>query len=88
MIHITNFGMPGKKLSIVKMAAVIERTFGLLNICFLNKSPRCSFEEDLYCPRKILIKSGAHLISQKNPRWLDNVNTSKEYQEALRDLRQ
>ncbi len=40
------------------------------------------FQEGLHCPRKILIKSNAHLITQEDPRWLDNVNTPQEYEEA------
>jgi molybdenum cofactor guanylyltransferase len=43
-----------------------------------------SFLKDgLECPRKMLIKSDTHLIEQKNPKWLDNINYPKEY-EAVR----
>ena len=48
------------------------------------------FRKGLHCSRKMLIKSSAHLITQPDPRWLDNVNTPQEYQQALavlRDLR-
>ena len=38
------------------------------------------------CPRKILINSNSHLLEQKNPQWLDNVNDKNEYQEALQKL--
>ena len=40
------------------------------------------FHNGIYCPRKILIKSIAHLITQSNPRWLDNVNTPEDFQSA------
>lgn len=40
------------------------------------------FNEGIKCPRKILIKSNAHLITQINPRWLDNVNTLQEYNQT------
>ena len=33
------------------------------------------FKEGIHCPRKILIKSNAHLLKQTNPHWLDNINT-------------
>ncbi len=38
------------------------------------------------CPRKFLIKSGAHLIDEPNPRALDNVNTPEEYDSAMSTL--
>jgi len=40
------------------------------------------FKEGIHCPRKILIKSNAHLLKQTNPHWLDNINTPQEYEEA------
>ncbi len=36
------------------------------------------FNDGIHCPRKILIKSNAHLLKQNNPRWLDNINTPQE----------
>jgi len=45
------------------------------------------YEEGLKCPRKILIKLDIQLIQQKIPRWLDNVNTTKEFEEAMDYLR-
>jgi len=36
-----------------------------------------------HCPRKFLIRSGAHLIGEPNPRALDNVNTPEEYGSAM-----
>ncbi len=44
------------------------------------------FKQGARCPRKTLTKSDTRLIVQKNPRWLDNVNTPEEYQQALRNL--
>ena len=35
------------------------------------------------CPRKFLIRNGAHLIDLPDPRALDNVNTPEEYSQAL-----
>ena len=43
--------------------------------------------EGVRCPRKILMKSDAHLIVQKDPRWLDNVNTAQEYKNTLTILK-
>jgi molybdopterin-guanine dinucleotide biosynthesis protein A len=40
------------------------------------------FNEGTHCPRKILIKSDTHLLEQGNPRWLDNINTPQEYDQA------
>ena len=45
------------------------------------------FKKGLHCPRKILIKSNARLIAQKDPHWLDNVNTPEEYQQVLAIIR-
>jgi len=42
------------------------------------------FNEGVHCPRKILIKSDTNLISQKNPRWLENINSPEEYQAYLK----
>lgn len=39
------------------------------------------FNEGIDCPRKILIKSNAHLLKTDNPHWLDNINTPQEYQQ-------
>lgn len=36
-----------------------------------------------HCPRKFLIRHGAHLIDLPDPRALDNVNTPEEYSQAL-----
>ena len=41
------------------------------------------FKEGIHCPRKILIKSNAHLIKQSNPHWLDNINTPQEYEQIM-----
>ena len=37
------------------------------------------FNAGVHCPRKVLIKSNAHLIEQGDPHWLDNINTPQEY---------
>jgi molybdopterin-guanine dinucleotide biosynthesis protein A len=39
-------------------------------------------DEGLYCPRKILIRSKTHLLTQPNPRALDNVNTPDDLQNS------
>jgi molybdopterin-guanine dinucleotide biosynthesis protein A len=39
-------------------------------------------DEGLYCPRKMLIRSHAHLLTQPNPRALDNVNTPDDLQKS------
>ena len=44
------------------------------------------FKQGARCPRKTLTKSDTHFIVAQNPRWLDNVNTPQEYQQALKDL--
>ncbi|MDO8674931.1 MAG: NTP transferase domain-containing protein [Candidatus Omnitrophota bacterium] len=44
------------------------------------------FKQGARCPRKTLAGSDTHLITQQNPRWLDNVNTPEEYRQALRNL--
>ena len=36
------------------------------------------FKEGIHCPRKVLIKSDTHLIPQKDPHWLDNINTPED----------
>jgi molybdenum cofactor guanylyltransferase len=38
------------------------------------------------CPRKFLIRHGAHLIDPLDPRALDNVNTPEEYSQAIAAL--
>jgi len=40
------------------------------------------FNDGIHCPRKVLIKSNTHLLKQKDPRWLDNINTPQEYEET------
>ena len=40
------------------------------------------FNEGIHCPRKILIKSNAHLLKQNNPHWLDNINTPQEFEQV------
>jgi hypothetical protein len=35
------------------------------------------------CPRKVLINSNIKLLEQRNPRWLDNVNTPDEHRAAM-----
>ncbi len=42
------------------------------------------FQQGIQCPRKVLIKSDSHLIEQLDPRWLDNVNDIKEYEQAIK----
>ena len=44
-------------------------------------------KKDIHCPRKILINSDTKILEQENPRWLDNVNEPKEFQEALKIIR-
>jgi molybdopterin-guanine dinucleotide biosynthesis protein A/molybdopterin converting factor small subunit len=39
-----------------------------------------------HCPRKFLIRHGAHLIDLPDPRALDNVNTPEEYSQAVAAL--
>jgi len=39
------------------------------------------FNDGIHCPRKILIKSNAHLLKPNDPHWLDNINTPQEYEE-------
>ena len=39
------------------------------------------FKEGIHCPRKVLIKSNAHLLKQADPHWLDNINTVREYEQ-------
>lgn len=39
-----------------------------------------------FCPRKFLIRNGAHLIDLPDPRALDNVNTPEEYSQAVAAL--
>jgi molybdopterin-guanine dinucleotide biosynthesis protein A len=38
------------------------------------------------CPRKFLIRQGAHLLEPLDPRALDNINTPEEYADALVSL--
>ena len=44
---------------------------------------RTFIEEGIHCPRKILIRSDSHLLSQPNPRSLDNVNTPDDLQGSV-----
>jgi molybdenum cofactor guanylyltransferase len=39
-----------------------------------------------HCPRKFLIRHGAHLVDLPDPRALDNVNTPEEYSQAVTAL--
>jgi molybdopterin-guanine dinucleotide biosynthesis protein A/molybdopterin converting factor small subunit len=39
-----------------------------------------------HCPRKFLIRHGAHLLDPPDPRALDNVNTPEEYAQAVATL--
>lgn len=39
-------------------------------------------DDGLHCPRKILIRSKTHLLTQPNPRALDNVNTPDDLQNS------
>jgi molybdopterin-guanine dinucleotide biosynthesis protein A len=36
-----------------------------------------------HCPRKFLIRHGAHLVELPDPRALDNINTPEEYSQAV-----
>jgi molybdenum cofactor guanylyltransferase len=49
---------------------------------FFNEGIQCPRQ----CPRKILIKSDTHLLTQQDPRWLDNVNNPEEYEQARKFL--
>jgi molybdenum cofactor guanylyltransferase len=40
------------------------------------------------CPRKFMIRHGAHLLDLPDPRALDNVNTPEEYSQAVAALEQ
>ena len=40
-------------------------------------------QQEIRCPRKILIQENSHLIELPNPEALDNINTPEEYEEAL-----
>ena len=44
---------------------------------------RAFIEKGVHCPRKILIRSDSHLLSQPNPRSLDNVNTPDDLQASV-----
>jgi len=41
------------------------------------------FNEAIDCPRKILMKSDAHLLEPNDPHWLDNINTPQEYKKVV-----
>jgi len=43
---------------------------------------RSFVDEGIVCPRKILIRSDAELLTQPNPRALDNINTPEDLEEA------
>ena len=38
------------------------------------------------CPRKAMINSNVQLLQQKNPKWLDNVNTPEEFEAAITEI--
>ena len=44
-----------------------------------------SSELNSYCPRKILMAMNARLVEQDNPTSLNNVNTTSEYQESIKN---
>ena len=44
---------------------------------------RAFVDEGIHCPRKILIRSDSHLLTQPNPRSLDNVNTLDDLQGSV-----
>ena len=44
------------------------------------------FDNDIRCPRKILMQTEPLLLNPVNPQALDNVNTPEEYEEAVRTL--
>lgn len=44
------------------------------------------FKKGIHCPRKILINSDTQILEQKNPQWLDNVNSPQEYEQVRKTL--
>ena len=40
-------------------------------------------EEGIHCPRKILIRSDTHLLEQRDPASLDNVNTPRDLADSV-----
>jgi len=40
-------------------------------------------EDGVVCPRKILIRSDTHLLTQPNPKSLDNINTPDDLQGSV-----
>lgn len=44
------------------------------------------FKEGVHCPRKVLIRSNAHLLEPSDPKALDNINDPQEYKQAIRVL--
>jgi molybdopterin-guanine dinucleotide biosynthesis protein A len=44
------------------------------------------FNEGMHCPRKVLINTNAHLLNQKDPRWLENINTPQEYEQIKKAI--
>ena len=45
------------------------------------------FNEGIHCPRKVLIKSNAHLLDLVDPKALDNINDLEEYKQAVKVLK-
>ena len=45
-----------------------------------------SSELNIYCPRKILMAMNARLVEQDNPTSLNNVNTTSEYYDSIKNL--
>jgi molybdenum cofactor guanylyltransferase len=58
----------------------IWEPFSLEQIVILGK-------EGIKCPRKVLIKSSVELLVQQDPKWLDNVNTAEEFNQAIHQLK-
>jgi len=44
------------------------------------------FKEGIHCPRKVLIRSNAHLLEPSDPKALDNINDLEEYKQAVKIL--
>jgi molybdopterin-guanine dinucleotide biosynthesis protein A len=80
--------------SFKKLATAFKSTYDGLPepLCAIWESHAYSeildlFKNDIHCPRKVLIKSDIQLIEQQDPKWLDNVNDLKEFEQALSYLK-
>lgn len=45
------------------------------------------FKNGVHCPRKILLRGDAHLLTQTDPRWLENINSPEKYEMTQKILR-